>query len=116
MSVKHEDQLRSEVMKNDAALEECWSSLISLNNEPISLNKLFSRAEKILQYHRVEHADDIEQLRPRIEARQRVVAAEIATGAADPQLMRLRAVLAGAHAGCIYPLGWSPRDLNLMAF
>lgn len=99
----------------EAALEDFWNNLLALSNDAIKLAKIFARAEKLAQYYCEQHPDTHE-LRREIEIRLRMATAEVAAGATDPHLDRLRAALAGAQAGCLYPLGWSPRDLNSMSF
>lgn len=107
---------RSATTNEDVAIEGCWTDLIKLTNDRTPLDQIFAAAEKLIQYYRLKNPQHIEQLRARIATKQQAVAAEIAAGVDEPSLKRLQAGLAGASAGCVYPLGWSPRDLNQMAF
>jgi hypothetical protein len=119
MTREHDDEISDRGLatdKKDSELDSCWEDLLNLVSDQITLNQIFVKAEKLVQHYGLKNPKLTDQLCIRIAAKQQSVAAEIAARADDPSLKCLQAALAGALAGCMYPLGWSPRDLNHMAF
>ena len=111
-SLKHRDA----VNPNDVA-QECWNDLRLLPREGISLPEIYAKAEKLVQYCTVvTRYEGIEWLKAQVEISERSASAALAADPNNLDRKRVHAALAGARAGFVYPLGRSPRDLNLMAF
>lgn len=106
----------SKKIKEDDLSEYYLNELTKLANDRLSLDQIFAQSEKLVQYCRLKNPDGAEKLRSRLAAKQQAIADQVAEGVNSPNLKRLQAALAGAEAGFVYPLGWSPRDLNLMVF
>jgi hypothetical protein len=98
-------------------LERCWEDIVRLSHDLDNLPEIFARAEKLVQYCRLQVGDqNVAWLRENVERRERIHAAALASDTNNVDSKRIHAALTGALAGFLYPLGWSPRDLNHMAF
>ena len=106
-----------EALASREIVRKCWDDLISLPKKSLSLPELHASAEKIVQYCRAVTGDvGIEWLKAQVEDGERFASSALVADPGSLECKRLHAALTGARAGLTYPLGRSPRDLNLMAF
>src|SRR6266550_990130 len=110
-------QIISKPVDDRIVLERCWEDILCPSRDLDNLPEIFARAEKLVQYCRLQVGDqNVGWLKENVERRERILTAALASDTDNIGSKRIHAALTGALAGFLYPLGWSPRDLNHMAF
>jgi len=82
--------------------ERCWDSILTLPIEPLDLDFLYKKAERVVRACRLSAGDNgIDWFMWQIRDGQSFVAEQLVTDPDSAEWLRIHAVLSGAHAGAM---------------